>query len=218
MTKASLELMDSLDFLTFFWAPISKSVTNTFSSLKKRGIQLVSHWNKSHVHQVGATRGKIWSKSHRKSPVGLAHELQELFIWLNNKVPMSFSRYRTRLFQLLHEGVELATGWPDQTRCSLHKRGLGSGNGSPVEGAGPPVVFAPLCKNSRTRIGRMCPCAGVELRAAASDWGRVVTWGSGLWHMGHSWAGIVLFSSHIELCTSWSRKPWFGFLRAGHAA
>merc|ERR1719430_90445 len=35
--------MDSLDFLTFFWAPILKSVTNTFSSLKKRGIQLVSH-------------------------------------------------------------------------------------------------------------------------------------------------------------------------------
>ena len=44
MTKASLELMDSLDFLTFFWAPIlTECVTNTFSSLKKRGIQLVSH-------------------------------------------------------------------------------------------------------------------------------------------------------------------------------
>ena len=34
MTSASLELMDSLDFLTFFWAPMVESSANQYTKFR----------------------------------------------------------------------------------------------------------------------------------------------------------------------------------------
>ena len=82
MTKASLELMDSLDFLTFFWAPIlTECVTNTFSSLKKRGIQLVK--SLKHVtdyFQVGSTRTEFENNFHMEYLVEIIKAQRKLVI------------------------------------------------------------------------------------------------------------------------------------------
>ena len=81
MTKASLELMDSLDFLTFFWAPMMFKCDQYLLFPQKRGIRLVK--SLKHVtdyFQVDSTCAKSKINFHKEFLVEIIRAQRKLVI------------------------------------------------------------------------------------------------------------------------------------------